>query len=197
MKALIPYFAVGRLMTEPEYCETCDKRNPTIIKVECEVFYPINQVTDTHVIHVCEDCWPQYQAYFQKIKDCWDSVNHLWPDAGRRWVEHDYELMFNNVDWDVTFPLELIPLIRDARHCFLFGMYSASIISISSAVELALNLDTEIGTTTWKNLNIQLLKRAKEKGIDISDLLDEGECLEKIEKPQFLVRRNKFSHYFP
>lgn len=193
MKALIPYFAVGRLWSEPGHCSICDKPGPNVEKVKFEVFYPVKPVAETYETYLCEECSPQYLIYNQAIKNCWDSINHLWPDAGRRWVENDNELEFGNVDWSVTFPLELITLIRDARHCFLFGMYSASIITISSAVELALNLDTIINASSWVNLT-NLLKKAKDKGIDLRDLFEEGDDSEEINKLRFIVRRNKYAH---
>jgi len=82
-----------------------------------------------------------------------------------------------------------------ALDCFSIQEYSPTILFASIAVESLLNHDSRMYSyrtslkDKWINLSLNNLKKASEKGIDVSALIDrDGKGSE------FIIRRNKIAH---
>lgn len=85
-----------------------------------------------------------------------------------------------------------------ARDSYVVGLYDASIVFSSIAVECALNNDMKMNPDTrsnnWVTLNKKTLKKMGKQNLPVEALLESDESIDDEDLPLFVKNRNKVAH---
>ncbi len=94
------------------------------------------------------------------------------------------------------FPQVVDLYFQNALGSYITTNYYASLAASSASVEVSINHDLRIlkhrgEMQNWLNLNLDLLRIAKNEGLPIDEIMIKDDDLEK-ENVSFIIRRNKF-----
>ena len=121
------------------------------------------------------------------------------PKAERRLIRPEFQK--NGLTHVVYFsqathhPSDVFAYGREALHCFSERRYLASITMAHAMVEIILNKDSRMlsSTRAWHALSLKLVRIAEQRGLPVSQLLNPGETL-KGKSLAFIDLRNRIAH---
>ena len=121
------------------------------------------------------------------------------PKAERRLIRPEFQR--NGVTHVVYFsqathhPSDVFAYGREALHCFMDRRYLATITMANALVEIVLNKDSRMRTSTgmWCTLSLKLVRTAERHGLPVHQLLNQGEGLTG-KSLAFIDLRNRIAH---